>query len=93
MAPPVLFTKTLLRATTRKSLVSLQGFGDDEFLACAKDDTIEVLRQTGDDLEILLEECVFGTVWALQALSLDHVRKCDGDFPTAPPPGGRVVKV
>lgn len=93
VAPPVLFTKTLLRAATRKSLVRLESVADgDGFLACAQDNAIEVLRDTGNDLEILFEECVFDTVWALQALPLDHIPRCDGDLPAAQP-GDIFVKV
>jgi hypothetical protein len=72
--------KTLLRAAARKSLVRLRGVGDGCVLASAKDNAIEVLRDAGGDLEFLFEECIFGTVWALQALSPDHLAACGIDF-------------
>jgi len=70
VAAPVLFTKTLLRASVRKSFVSVRVDGA-SLLVCSKENALEVLRDTGDDLEIVFEECIFGAVWALKALPLD----------------------
>jgi hypothetical protein len=70
-APPVLFTKTVVRAAVRKALVRVRGAGGERIVVCCKDTALEVLRDTGDGLQLLFEECVFGAVWALQALPLD----------------------
>ena len=70
-APPVLFTKTVVRAAVRKALVRVRGAGGERIVVCCKDNALEVLRDTGDGLQLLFEECVFGAVWALQALPLD----------------------
>jgi hypothetical protein len=70
-APPVLFTKTVVRAAVRKALVRVRGEGGERFVVCCKDTALEVLRDTGGGLQLFFEECVFGAVWALQALPLD----------------------
>jgi hypothetical protein len=75
----VLFTKTVLRAAVRKALVRVRGENGAIFLACCKESALEVLRDTGEDLELLFEECVFGSAWALKALPLERFAQCQRD--------------
>ena len=68
---PVLFKKTVMRAAVRKMLVRVRGVDGGSFVVSSKDCAVEVLRDTGNDLQLLFEECTFGTMWALHALPLD----------------------
>lgn len=76
----MLFTKTVLRAAVRKALVRVRGEGGARFLACCKESVLEVLRDTGEDLELLFEECIFGSVFALKALPLERFAKPKEDI-------------
>ena len=66
LSPPVLFTKTVLRAAARTAVVRVRGGAGESFLACAKGNVLEVFRDTGDALELLFEEYVLGSLVALE---------------------------
>ena len=75
LPPPVLFTKTVLRAAARTSVVRVRGGAGESFLACAKGNVLEVFRDTGDTLELLFEEYVLGSLVALDPLPLEKLER------------------